>query len=183
MKGRAPLAYITESTAYRDNDWLIDRLAEIWYRHFSDVTQLNEIIIVFGRKSRTRLGSIGMPGWQDQTKRLTYAGHKRVATGTSVITITGYFADPRVPSYVVDATIGHELVHYAHGFHSPHPQRYQHPHQGNIVNQELEQRGMAPILKEQQQWLKQEWRTIIGPTIKRKRRRRVRVRLSFLPPY
>lgn len=165
----------------RDNDWLADRLAEIWYRYFPDVRQNNEVLIEFGQKSRTRLGSIGMMGWQGIGHRQAYAGKKTAGHGTSVITITGYFKDERVPVYVVDATIGHELVHYAHGFHSPHPQLYRYPHQGGIVDKEMRKRGMGEILRQQKNWLKAEWQEITKPhrsAIRRKRR--VHVRLSFL---
>lgn len=159
----------------RDNDWLADRLATIWHRHFPDITQPNEVLIIFGRKSRTRLGSIGMPGWQEKVRAISYQS-KRAPQGTSVITITGYFRDLRIPEYVVDATIAHELTHYAHGFHSPHPQLYDHPHQGGIVDKELEKRGLGSILRQQKTWLRSQWLSIIGPTKPRRRRRTVRQR-------
>ncbi len=171
---------LVEYPTIRDNDWLADRLAELWYRHFSDIEQKNEVIIRFGRKSRTRLGSIGMEGWRGQSHRLAYRSSQSVAKDSSVITITGYFADPSIPCYVVNATIAHELVHYAHGFHSPHPQRFPHPHKGGIVTKELELRGLGETLKKQRIWLRNEWQKITGA--KRVRRRRVK-RLFILPTY
>lgn len=166
----------------RTNDWLADRLAHIWYHYFSDIAQPNEVIIKFGRKSRTRLGSIAMPGWRDQQHGIAYRTRQAIPEGTTVITITGYFKDQRVPEYAVDATIGHELVHYAHGFHSPHPQLHAHPHKGGIVDRELRQRGMGETLKQQKSWLRQSWLDIIGP-IRHRRRRKRTLRISLLPAY
>lgn len=171
---------LLDSPIQRNDEWLAERLATIWYRHFPDIAQPNEVIINFGRKSRTRLGSIGMTGWQPLGSRAAYNSRHR-EIGVSVITITGYFKDERVPEYVVDATIGHELVHYAHGFHSPHPQLYEHPHKDGVVDKEMKRRGLGDILKQQKVWLRQEWKNIIGPVKRRVRRRRVR--LSFLPAY
>lgn len=159
--------------AIRDNNWLIDRLADIWYRYFPDIEQTNKVIIQFGRRSRTRLGSICMSGWRDQVKS--------APKGTSVITITGYFKNPVVPIYVIEATIGHELVHYAHGFHSPRPQLYRYPHQGGVVDKELRQRAMGEILKQQRSWLKKEWPLIIRTKATKPRRKYAR--LSFLSTY
>lgn len=166
----------------RDNAWLRSRLEHIWQQHFSDVARLNEIHISFGRKSRTRLGSIGMDGWKGHQSREAYRSRQALPEGTSLITITGYFTNPLIPEYVIDATIGHELVHYVHGFHSPHPQRYANPHQGGIVDKEMVVRGMGHILAQQKSWLKQEWEAFIGPPTRRRRRRRI-VRLPFLRSY
>ena len=147
----------------RDNRWLEYRLAHIWANYFSDITSPNEVKISYGRRSRTRLGSI------------------RLDHGVSMITITRYFADLAVPEYVVDTTIAHELVHYAHGFHSPHAQRYRHPHRGGIVDTELHHRQMGKQLMLQQAWLKNVWPSIIGPLPRKKRRRYFK--LPFLPAY
>lgn len=144
----------------RNNEWLAERLAAIWQRYFPDVEQKNSVLIRFGRKSKTRLGSIGMNGWQGKNRAKVYRSRNTASEGSSVITITGYFEDPAVPEYVIDATVGHELVHYAHGFHSPYPQLYRYPHQGRIVDLELRKRGMGEILRKQQLWLKQEWKKI-----------------------
>ncbi len=146
----------------RDNIWLAYRLASIWASYFTDIASPNEVKIAFGRRSRTRLGSIRM----DQ--------------GISVITLTSYFTDLRVPTYVIDTTIAHELVHYAHGFHSPHAQRYRHPHRGGIVDTELRHRLMGEALAQQQHWLKKEWPLIIGPPPRKRRRH---TRLSILSIY
>ena len=46
-----------------------------------------------------------------------------------------------IPEYVIDTTVAHELVHYMHGFFSPHQRLYKHPHKGGIVTKELKKRG------------------------------------------
>lgn len=170
---------LENSPITRDNIWLQQRLDALWQRYFANVERPNQVLVRFGQKSRTRLGSIGMEGWKGLTPLgrkpgRAYTSRLKVEQGTSVVTLTGYFKDPRVPEYVVDATIGHELVHYAHGFHSPHPQLYRHPHQGGIVDKELMRRGMGDILIQQRKWLKTEWLQIIGvpkPRTIRPRRR------------
>lgn len=165
----------------RDNAWLAYRLNTIWKSHFADIDQDNEVRIVFGRKSRARLGSIGMHGWQgaDSRKR-EYRSRYKDVEGTSIITITGYFKDPRVPEYVIDATIAHEVVHYVHGFHSPRPQLYTNPHAGGVVDKEMIERGLGDTLAQQKRWLKDTWLQVVDPPKRRKRRV---IRLSFLHPY
>lgn len=148
----------------RTNEWLADLLADLWYRHFPDVAQLNDVKIKFGGKAATRLGSIK---W----------GRKAVAhpDGTkqrrSIITITGHFADPVIPETVVRAVIGHELVHYAHGFSSPNPQLYKHPHKGGVVDRELIKRGLGDTLAFHERWLKEDWPKYLRAHHTPKRRR------------
>jgi hypothetical protein len=177
------LAALEESPIIRDDDWLADRLADVWYHYFPDIAQPNEVIVRFGRKSKTRLGSIGMEGWRDTHRQVEYRSRKSIPRGTSIITLTGYFKDDRVPLCVVESTIGHELVHYAHGFHSPHPQLYRHPHQGGIVDKEMKQRGMGEILKLQKAWLKKEWPIITQGHPRKRRIRRRYGRLFILPAF
>jgi hypothetical protein len=175
----------------RDTAWLENRLDLIWQRYFANVERANMVLIVFGQKSRTRLGSIGMEGWQGVKKGIAYKSRRNAAQGTSIITITGYFKDLQIPDYVIDATIGHELVHYAHGFHSPHPQLYRHPHQGGIVDSELMRRGMGETLYLQRKWLKKEWTAYLRsngpkPVVRRRVIRKKRSNygfLSFLQPH
>lgn len=129
----------------RDNLWLDLKLSEIWEKHFSDISRLNEVYIKFGRNARTRLGSI-----------------RKIGKSSTLITITGYFKDERAPEFMIDATVAHELCHYAHGFFSPHPKLSKHPHQGGLVDNELKRRGFGDQLKMQKKWLKDEWPKIIG---------------------
>jgi len=146
----------------RDNEWLEEKLESIWAQYFNDVEKINSIVIKFGKKARSRLGSI---------KQLH--SYKSKNDNDSVITLTGYFKDERVPEYIIDSTIAHELCHYAHGFSSPHPQASKHPHSGGMVDNELKKRGFGQQLKDQKKWLKETWPIIIkNEKIKHKRYRR-----------
>jgi ADP-heptose:LPS heptosyltransferase len=144
----------------RNNEWLEEKLDIIWREYFSDVDRINNVTIKFGKKARARLGSI---------KQLH--SYKQKNDNDSVITLTGYFKDERVPEYIIDLTIAHELCHYAHGFSSPHPQASKHPHSGGVVDSELKERGFEKQLKNQKKWLKEVWPTIIDKPKRRIRRR------------
>lgn len=141
----------------RDNIWLKERLEQIWRRHFPDIKQLNNVFVRFGRSARTRLGSIKY-------------GRKRSEPNT-FITITGYFRDPAIPEFVVDGVLAHELVHYAHGFFSPHEQLHRHPHRQGIVDKELTNRGLDDILELEKRWLKDNWRDYVLKKITEKRKK------------
>lgn len=156
----------------RDNDWLRTKLEDIWKSNFSDVSRDNHVEIVFGRKAKTRLGSIRA------LKSKSVSRHP-----DTLITITGYFQDEKVPEFMIDATIAHELCHYAHGFFSPLPRLSRYPHQGGLVDKELVVRGFGDDLMKQRVWLKTSWREIIGPVKRKIRRRRSKSLLSYLFNY
>ena len=122
----------------RDNVWLLSRLDYVWSKHFTDVDQTNPLFIRFGRYSKYRLGSIRL---NKQTKN-------------SFIVITNMFKDQSVPQEVIDHTIAHELVHYAHGFSSTRPRMHKYPHAGGIVNKEMKKRGMGYLLDAYRIWIK-----------------------------
>lgn len=122
----------------RDNNWLLSRLDFIWTKYFSDVPQTNKVFIKFGRDAKYRLGSIKLD--------------KR--TKASFITITSMFKNLRVPAEVVDHTIGHELVHYAHGFSSTNPRLHKYPHAGGVVEKEMKERGMKVFHEAYKAWIK-----------------------------
>lgn len=126
----------------RDDNWLHARLDYIWDSYFADVEQDNIVRIVWGRKAKTRLGSIRL----DPTDPTI-----------SIITINRLYQDEFIPEYVVDATIVHELSHYAHGFNSPHAQTKQHPHAGGVMAKEFAERGLTDMYKAQKHWLKANW--------------------------
>lgn len=126
----------------RDNEWLQKRAKEIWQRYFPDVKIANNIFVRFGREARTRLGSIK---------------HGRKAENT-YITITGLFKDPEIPEFVIDATLAHEISHYAHGFFSPHERVFRHPHKGGVIRKEFNNRGLEDLHKISKKWLKLNWR-------------------------
>ncbi len=125
----------------RDDKWLLARLDDIWSKHFSDVAQINPVFIRFGRFARLRFGSIRL----DRRTKKTY------------IIISGMFKDLRFPQEIVDHTIAHELCHYAHGFSSPHKRLHKFPHEGGIIKNELEDRGLIHLYKAYRDWI-QEYR-------------------------
>lgn len=130
----------------RDNAWLQQILDKIWDNYFVDVPQANDVRIGFGRRTKRRLGSISL----DPKDRKT-----------SVITINGLFKQPEIPEYIVEATIVHELSHYAHGFNSPLDQAQAHPHAGGVMRREFAERGLLDLYLQQKRWLKANWRTVV----------------------
>ena len=128
---------------YRNNKWLKNRFKYIQQRYFEDIEIINNLIVKFGRPCRTRLGSIKKG--------------RRKQNFNSIISINGHFRDPQIPTFVVDAVISHEFMHYAHGFASPHEQAFKHPHQGGVVKYDLIERGLNDILKAEKVWIKNNW--------------------------
>ena len=123
----------------RDDKWLLSRLDHIWEKYFSDIPQTNKVFIKFGRFAKFRLGSIKL--------------NKK--TNASFITITAMFKNFSVPKEVIDHTIGHELVHYAHGFSSIHPKLHRYPHAGGVVKKEMAERGMSYLYESYKSWIKE----------------------------
>lgn len=143
----------------RDNKWLEKTLLFVWDKYFPDLSKKDNVKIKFGRSARTRLGSIS----------------KKTKDSDTLIRITSFFKDERVPQYVIEATVAHELCHYAHGFFSPMPKLFKYPHKGGLVDREMISRGMEEILKKQKVWLKDNWKNIVGPIKRRRYNRRRRI--------
>ncbi len=133
--------------SYRDQDWLENMLADIWYRHFDDVAQSNPVHIIYGRKAKRQLGSIR---------------RDKADPAASVITINPIFQDLEVPEFVIKATIVHEMTHYAHGFNSPLEQKHQHPHSGGVIRREFAERGLEQLFLDQKAWLKANWPAMLA---------------------
>jgi hypothetical protein len=131
----------------RDEAWLQQILDKIWDNFFPEVTQTNDVRIVFGRRAKRRLGSISL----DPSDRQT-----------SLITINSIFKREDIPEYVVEAIIFHELTHYAHGFNSPLDQAQSHPHAGGVMRREFAERGLLDLYLQQKHWLKAHWSAIIA---------------------
>ena len=131
---------------YRDQEWLESLLGDIWYRHFSDVDEINDVRIIWAKRAKRRLGSIEL----DRSDR-----------HTTIIKINRMFQDLEVPEYVIRATIVHEMTHYAHGFGSPHEQRHTHPHSGGVIRKEFAERGLENLYLRQKRWLKAHWPSIL----------------------
>lgn len=158
----------------RTNYWLQSQLNILCSKYFPEVNPEKDVTISFGRKGKQRLGSIKR---RDVNNRFSDSFLRRFTNffeirdpGSesgmtlsipSIITITGYFRDEQIPEYVVIATIAHELVHYVHGFSSPMPQMYNHPHKGKVVQRELLKRGLGDIHYDSERWLRKEWKRYI----------------------
>jgi hypothetical protein len=125
----------------RDDRWLHHVLESVWARHFPDTPRLNTIRVNYGAAWKNRLGLITMS--HDQT--------------TSFIQINALLRLRDVPDCVSRITVAHEMVHYAHGFGSPLPRRYKHPHRGGIVKRELLARGMAGEYAQYDDWIYNRW--------------------------
>lgn len=150
-----------QAFSQRSHVWLQEQLTIIWNTHFSDVERLNRVTIMWGGTARTRLGSI------------TAKGGSFDKPDHSLIRINALLRDERIPQSVVWQTIGHELAHYTHGFCSPHPRKFDHPHRGNVIEKELIARNMEDVYRESEAWLKKNWHahvaSTIGPKIRKRR--------------
>ena len=128
----------TKKTLDRDDKWLLSRLDYIWDKYFSEIPQTNKVFIKFGRFAKYRLGSIKL----DKRSKASF------------ITITSMFKDNKIVQEVIDHTIGHELVHYAHGFSSTNPRLHKYPHAGGVVKKEMSDRGMEHLYNAYKEWIK-----------------------------
>lgn len=123
----------------RDNYWLAQRLEQIWHLLFPEVEKKNRVVIKFKGRWKNKFGHIEKKG------------------RNSEIVINGHFMDDRIPEFIVDLTIAHELIHYMHGFNSPHKQLFKHPHKGGVVRKELLKRGFGHMLRKEKDFIKREW--------------------------
>ncbi len=137
----------------RDQAWLENLFNSIWDDYFNDVPYDHKLVVQFGRKAKTRLGSIRLG-----------------AKGESIITVNGLFKDSQIPEIVVKATIVHELSHYAHGFNSPLSQKFRYPHAGGVMRAEFRERGLEELYVQQKRWLKDNWRQIVETNFVPRRR-------------
>lgn len=142
----------------RDDKWLKNIMFDLWESHFVDTPRTNRVIIKFGNKAKRQLGCIkwvtpktkGIAKYLDQLEQYD---DPRI----SLIVITSYFKDERIPEDVVRATIAHEMCHYAHGFNSPLHQLYDHPHKGGVIRREMAARGLGDMYRNANRWLRINW--------------------------
>ena len=146
----------------RDEAWLQLILDKIWDNFFPEVVQHNDVRIVYGRRAKRRLGSIGL----DSEDR-----------NTSIITINSIFKRDDIPEFVIEATIFHELTHYAHGFNSPLAQAQAHPHAGGVMRREFAERGLLDLYLQQKRWLKDNWVNIIASEFSPRQSRTVKMKV------
>ncbi len=124
----------------RDDIWLTILFNEIWDKKFSDVRRKNNVVVRWKGKWRNKFGHI-----------------RRLKNTDTEIAINSLFKDEKVPEYIVELTLAHELVHYMHGFHSPYPRLFKHPHKGGVVNKELKMRGYGYEIKKERRWFREVW--------------------------
>jgi len=117
------------------------RLDRIWQDYFSDIPRINSVDIAYCHPWKRRLGLIRLS--LDSTK--------------SFIGINALLQLQEVPEYVLLTTIAHELTHYAHGFGSPLPRIFEHPHANNIVQRELIRRGLGALANKCDDWIDKQW--------------------------
>jgi predicted metal-dependent hydrolase len=130
----------------RNDEWLEKRLEKIWQILIPDVERLNQVSICFRGKWKTKFGDI-----------------KKLKDGSTRVRVNGLFKHEEIPEYIIDTTIAHELIHYMHGFSSPHQKQFNHPHKGGVVNKELKKRGFGLMLNLEKKWVKENWEKIILP--------------------
>ena len=123
----------------RTDEFLKQRLNQIWSLLFEDTQKLNNVVVRFKGSWKNKFGHI-----------------KKVGDDTEIV-VNNLFRHDMVPEYIIDLTIAHELIHYSHGFNSPLKKRYKHPHKGGIVTKELKIRGFSNILKKEKIFVKEEW--------------------------
>lgn len=135
----APGADFQQVSLYRHD--LEHTLENIWHCFFHDVPRVNFVDIAYGQPWKRRLGLIRLS--LDATR--TFIG------------VNALLRRPEVPDYVLLVTIAHELVHYAHGFGSPLPRRYEHPHAFSVVECEMERRGLGEMVQRCDEWIDNAW--------------------------
>jgi hypothetical protein len=134
-------AYPHPALAVRTDQWLREALDDVWARHFADTPHVNRVQVSFAGPWKSRLGLITMA----ENQLTTY------------IQINSLLRYPEVPGFVLTITVAHEMVHYVHGFGSPLPQRFKHPHRGGIVKRELVRRGLAEEYDRYDEWVYSHW--------------------------
>lgn len=125
----------------RSAAWLQDQVEQLLTGAFLDLAVVNRLEVHWGRRAGRRFGSI------------TMSRDKKV----SRITINGHFRDETIPEAIVQATLAHELSHYAHGFSSPLPKKYKSPHAGGVILREFKKRGLELLFHYEKQWSKDHW--------------------------
>lgn len=147
----------------REEQWLAEKLNQIWNLLFPELERKNNVVVRFKGRWKNKFGHI-----------------KRLKNKDTEIAINGLFKNEIIPEYVIDTTIAHELIHYSHGFQSPLPRKYKHPHAGGVVRRELLKRGFGHMIAKERYFVKKEWPRIFKELCPDKIRQRKRTfKLSF----
>jgi len=138
----------------RDDAWLNQRLDHIWEMLFPELERLNKVDVRFKGKWKNKFG------------------HIKSVRKNSEIVVNGLFKEEDIPEYIVDITLAHELIHYMHGFNSPHEKKYKHPHAGGIVTRELKKRGFGHMIALEREFVEKDWFRLyekLNPTKRKKK--------------
>jgi len=114
---------------------------------FRQILQLPEeiqITIKIGRKARRVLGSV------------------KLVSGISRITISRFLCDFRVPEFVLQEVILHELIHIKTGHGSTLQKEYQHAHRGGVIRKEMKEVGQEELFLQSDEWVKANWYHTVG---------------------
>ena len=115
--------------------FLAKKTAQLCREYFPHRTISNLLAVRWSKPWKSKLGHI---------KPL-----KNTAFG-SLIEINSLLSDPRVPEFVLEVTLLHELIHYFQGFASNQARTQLHPHRGGAVTKEFAQFGWQELLKKQE---------------------------------
>ncbi|GCE05203.1 hypothetical protein [Dictyobacter aurantiacus] len=132
-----PASYTRPSDRYQVRGYL----QWLWHNYFADIPCVNEVTIAYCYPWKGRLGLIRLSA----DASMTFIG------------VNTLLQMSQIPEYVLITTIAHELVHYIHGFGSPLPRRYKHPHANKVVDRELEQRQLGAYLHACNEWIDNYW--------------------------
>lgn len=128
----------------RSDEFVARRLEQIWQLLFPEVEKKNNLVVRFKGRWKNKFGHI-----------------KLLKNKDTEIAVNSLLKDPKTPEYIIDITLAHELVHYMHGFNSPLPKKFKHPHKNGVVTRELIKRGFSKMLREEKAFLKNEWPEIV----------------------
>jgi predicted metal-dependent hydrolase len=126
-----------DTTDFRDNESLKNIVSK--YEKELEISEDVKIKITWGRAAKRILGSV------------------RLKNGISVIKISKYLGDPKVPEFVLEEVILHELIHIKTGHGSVTEKKYKHAHRGGIIKKEMAQVGHEDLYLKSNAWLKENW--------------------------
>ncbi len=148
-----------------ESDLLLSKkAAELIRENFPNKEITNLLIVRYGRKWKNKLGHI------KPIKNNPEFG--------TLIELNEIFKDERIPEWILDLTLLHELVHYFQGFGSNIPRERIHPHRGRCVDNELEKFGYNELLKKQKKWLKENWLVIYNDHFPNRKSRKRKIGLK-----
>lgn len=148
----------------RTDEWLNQFTEDIWQNYFQDVERKLPLLIRFGRRAYSRLGSLSL----DEKNNL------------AILRVTGLFKEPDIPEMIIKATVVHELCHYAHGFHSGLERKHKHPHAGGVIRKEFAERGLEDLYIKQKDWLNSNWLRVVKKHNMLPKKQRIRYRFRII---